>query len=57
MHPLRYSIAGTFDHMLVVGESFRAHPESRDHRYPARHRAGPLAFPKVAQRLRGMDHH
>ena len=51
------SIAGTFDHILVVGEIFHAHLESRDHRYRVRHRAGPLAFLKVAQRLRDMDDH
>ena len=44
-----------FDHILVVGDSFCAHLESRDHRYRARHRAGPLAFPKLASRLGRMD--
>ncbi len=51
------SIAGTFDHILVVGEMFRAHLEGRRHPHTARHRAETLAFPEVADRLRAMDDH
>lgn len=51
------SIAGTFDHILVVGEIFRAHLEGRDHGHHARHRAEPLPFPEVARRLREMNDH
>ena len=51
------SIAGTFDHTLVVGEIFRAHLEGRDHPHRARHRAEALPFPEVARRLREMNDH
>ena len=51
------SIAGTFDHILVVEEMFRAHLEGRPHPHTARHRAESLAFPEVAERLRAMDQH
>jgi uncharacterized damage-inducible protein DinB len=49
------SIAGTFDHILVVGEIFQAHLEGRDHPHHARHRSQPLSFPDVARRLREMN--
>ncbi|GAB5468154.1 MAG: DinB family protein [Rhodospirillales bacterium] len=51
------SVAGTFDHILVVAEIFRAHLEGRDHPHNARHRATPLPFPEVAERLRAMNAH
>ncbi len=51
------SISGTFDHILVVGEIFRAHLEGRDHPHQARYRATTLPFPEVAQRLRAMNDH
>lgn len=51
------SIAGTFDHILVVGEIFRAHLEGRDHPHRTRHRAEALPFPDVARRLREMNDH
>lgn len=51
------SIAGTFDHILVVGEIFRAHLEGRAHPHTARRRAEPLPFPEVARRLREMNEH
>lgn len=49
------SIAGTFDHTLVVGEIFRAHLEGRDHPHNARYRDEALPFPEVARRLREMN--
>ncbi len=49
------SIAGTFDHILVVGEIFQAHLEGRDHPHHARHRSQTLPFPDVARRLREMN--
>lgn len=49
------SIAGTFDHTLVVGEIFRAHLEGRDHLYQARYRDEALPFPDVARQLREMN--
>ena len=51
------SIAGTFDHILVVAEIFRAHLEGRDHPHRARYRGETLPFPEVARRLRDMDEH
>ncbi len=51
------SIAGTFDHTLVVGEIFRAHLEGRDHPHHARYRSELLPFPEVARRLREMNDH
>ncbi len=49
------TIAGTFDHILVVGEIFQAHLEGRDHPHQARHRSQVLPFPDVARRLRNMN--
>lgn len=49
------SIAGTFDHLLVVGEIFQAHLEGRGHSHQARHRSQALPFPDVARRLRDMN--
>ena len=49
------SIAGTFDHILVVAEMFEAHLEGGTHPYTARRRAHPLPFAEVADRLRAMD--
>ena len=49
------SIAGTFDHILVVAEMFEAHLEGRTHPHTARRRAHPLPFAEVADRLRAMD--
>ena len=49
------SIAGTFDHILVVAEMFEAHLEGRGHPHTARRRAHPLPFAEVADRLRAMD--
>lgn len=49
------SIAGTFDHILVVADIFRAHLEGCDHPYTARHRDEPLPFAEVAPRLRAMN--
>ncbi len=49
------SIAGTFDHILVVAEMFEAHLEGRAHPHTARRRAHPLPFAEVADRLRAMD--
>ena len=51
------SIAGTFDHTLVVGEIFRAHLEGRDHPHHARHRSETLPFAEVARRLRDINAH
>jgi len=51
------SIAGTFDHTLVVGEIFQAHLEGRNHPHHARYRSQALSFPEVAQRLREMNNH
>ncbi len=51
------SIAGTFDHILVVAEIFQAHLEGRDHGHHARHRSRALPFSEVARRLRGMNDH
>lgn len=49
------SIAGTFDHILVVAEMFEAHLEGRAHPHTARRRAHPLPFVEVADRIRAMD--
>lgn len=51
------TIAGTFDHILVVAEIFCAHLKGRDHCYTSRQRGEPLAFAEVAGRLRTMDNH
>ena len=49
------SIAGTFDHILVVAEMFDAHLDGRTHPHTARRRAQALPFAEVAERLRTMD--
>lgn len=49
------TIAGTFDHTLVVGEIFQAHLEKRRHPHQARHRDETLPFAEVAQRLRDVN--
>jgi len=49
------STAGTFDHILVVEEIFRAHLEGRTHPHTARYRSTVLPFSEVADRLRIMD--
>jgi uncharacterized damage-inducible protein DinB len=49
------SIAGTFDHTLVVAEMFKAHLEGSTHSHTARHRPEALPFSEVAQRLRSMN--
>ena len=49
------SIAGTFDHTLVVGEIFQAHLEGRDHPHHARYRSQALPFSEIAPRLRNMN--
>lgn len=51
------SIAGTFDHVLVVGEIFHAHLEGRSHPHKARHRSETLPFSEVAKKLRNMNNH
>lgn len=51
------SIAGTFDHTLVVGEIFKAHLEGRSHPHTARFRDKFLPFEETAQRLREMNEH
>lgn len=51
------SISGTFDHVVVVGEIFRAHLEGRPHGFTARYREEPLPFPEVARRLREINAH
>ena len=49
------SIAETFDHILVVGEIFRAHLCGLPHAHKARRRAETLPFSEIADRLRAMD--
>lgn len=49
------SIAGTFDHVLVVAEMFRAHVEGWDHPHRARQRDATLSFSEIAERLRAMN--
>ena len=51
------SVAGTFDHILVVAEIFRAHLEGRTHPHTARYRSDVLPFADVAERLRAMNDH
>ena len=51
------SVAGTFDHILVVAEMFEAHLDGRAHPHTTRRRAHPLPFAEVADRLRAMDAH
>ncbi len=49
------SIAGTFDHTLVVAEIFKAHLEGTTHPHHARYRDENIPFPEVAQRLRAIN--
>ena len=49
------SISGTFDHILVVGEIFRAHLEGRSHPHTSRRRAVARPFDVVAEELRAMN--
>ena len=49
------SIAGTFDHTLVVGEIFRGHLEGRSHPHRTRYRDEALPYPDVARRLREIN--
>jgi len=49
------SIAGTFDHTLVVAEIFKAHLEGHTHPYTGRFRDKSIPFEEVAQRLRQMN--
>jgi uncharacterized damage-inducible protein DinB len=49
------SIAGTFDHILLIEEIFQAHLEDRSHPHTSRKRAEELSFDEVAMRLRAMD--
>ena len=42
------SIAGTFDHILVVAEIFQAHLQARRHPHTARYRGEILGFSEVA---------
>ena len=49
------SIAGTFDHILLIGEIFRAHLESRSHTHTTRHRPKERPFDIIAQELRAMN--
>lgn len=49
------SIAGTFDHILLIEEIFQAHLEGRSHSHTSRKRAEELPFNEVATRLRAMD--
>lgn len=49
------SISGTFDHILLVGEIFRAHLEKRSHPHGTRHRPVTRPFTVVADALRAMN--
>ena len=51
------SIAGTFDHILVVAEMFRAHLEGRENPHTERRRKEALKFRDTAHRLRDIDRH
>lgn len=51
------SIAGTFDHILVVEEIFLAHLEGRKHNFTARYRDTPIPFEEITARLREIDAH
>ena len=46
------SIAGTFDHILVVAEIFSAHLGGRENPHRARRRRELLPFSEIAYRLR-----
>lgn len=49
------SVAGTFDHILLIEEVFQAHLEGRSHGHASRHRAEDRPFHVVAKELRAMD--
>ena len=49
------SISGTFDHILLVGEIFRAHLGTRSHPHASRHRPVTRPFAVVAEELRAMN--
>ncbi len=49
------SITGTFDHILVVAEIFKAHLEGLPHSHTGRIRSESLPFSEVAQRLRSIN--
>lgn len=51
------SIAGTFDHILLIEEIFQTHLEGRSHTHTSRKRAEEISFDEVATRLRAMDLH
>lgn len=51
------SISGTFDHILLIGEIFRAHLEMRSHPHTSRHRPVTRPFAVVAEELRSMNRH
>lgn len=51
------SIAGTFDHILVVGEIFRAHLEGRSNPHTRRFRDEAVPFSRVASGLPDMNAH
>lgn len=49
------TIAGTFDHILIVSEIFKAHLKGQLHSHQARRRTQELPFCEIADRLRAMD--
>ena len=49
------SIAGTFDHILVVAEMFLAHLEGRSNPHCSRRRSVTLTFPEVARGIHEID--
>ncbi|MCC3861917.1 DinB family protein [Pseudemcibacter aquimaris] len=49
------NIAGTFDHILVVGEIFKAHLEGRPIPHNALRRQETLAFNEIAKGLRSIN--
>ncbi|MEM7500430.1 MAG: DinB family protein [Pseudomonadota bacterium] len=49
------SIAGTFDHILVVAEMFLAHLEGRSNPHRSRRRSTALAFPEVVRGIHETD--
>lgn len=51
------SISGTFDHILLVGEIFKAHLAGADHQHQSRHRQATRSFRTVADELRAMNRH
>ncbi|WP_425407347.1 DinB family protein [Hwanghaeella sp.] len=49
------SINGTFDHVLLVGQVFRAHLEGRPHDFTSRHPTKNRSFAMVAEELRALN--